>query len=1722
MTQDPLGAPLGQPALGYPSLASLRARHAELLQRCRGDDGAPPARAISAIAPGTIADITAFVTAGRATGSALDDEHDRDVAQGLLDYWSAILIREGLEPPDATLADFDPGLAPELPDAACPYVGLAAFDEAQSRLFFGRQQLAETVLQKLREQRLASVVGPSGSGKSSLVLACVIPLLKAGALEGSSSWRYLPRMVPGSNPLANLARLLAAAASEGGGPQPAPTAGAAWADEQVQRLLEDPAHLVKLADATGSTPLVIVVDQFEELFTLCRDAAVRAAFVAGLVRLVGEPGLRHTAILTMRSDFDSYIAQLPALQPPYECGKVTVTALSAAELREAIEKPADMIGLKYESGLVEQLAQDVLGEPAGLPLLQFTLLQLWDARVRNRIGWETYQEVSGTRQGGARQVLARSADAFYASLLPEEQVTAQRIFAKLVRPAEGGLEFTSKRVPRQVLYQGGEASYRIDHVLDKLIAARLVRVSQGDTSADVQVEVAHEALVRNWPRLVDWLEAEREQIRARQRLADAAQQWLARERDPSVLWRGAVLVEAGEVPDLSEAEREFVHAGLAAEERERAERERRRTELEVARQVADTTAKINHRLVWLTRGLLVVTLAAVLLALGAYLQWQRANETGQAARTNELAALAQSYVTARPARAALYALEALTSTVAEAGSAPPRVQQALYAALASIGGRVLAQNSDPLLLTTSESTPSIPALPASPDHRWLVAVDSLGRAHLWDMQSPDPAVSDRLLGGHAAAVSAAAFSGDGKWLATGDEEGQILLRAISESGAGGEAQVLAGDEDPISDIEFSSGGHWLAAAYNGGEAMLWRLGDSTAPGILLDGHSNGVYTTFFDAEERWLVTGDWSENVFLWDLAAGDIHSSVRRLVVGNSSAGIWSGHLDRNDNWFITVPGDANPNSAARTLHRFPPPASGGEVLVPLPEDVSTSVFSVDNRWLYTSGIEQRLWDLQASDVLSSSVVLTDTPVYSGMGAVFSPRSTWLATTNDDDSILLWPVGAAAQKEPLRLPAARDHGSWRGVAFSPDERWLVARTGDGSVFVWDTAAGDVPGSLRRLPGRADWFSMAHINADGRWLVTGDADGVIRLWNLAGHAAMLANSRQAVLKWAAWNDQGDWLAAVDDRGDAYAYRLEKGDPLATAPFYLAQAGEDGGADVSPDGRWLVVGDKSGNVALWSIVGEVPAAAGHLQGDLWFGMYGSSFSTDGRWISTRADNDDTLLWDLAADDPAATGILLPGSAWLVAPDGRWAAGLAADDTGQAIYRRDLTEKQAQPEWLGTANGAWLMISSDNRWLIALDEANRFQLWDIDAANPVSTSVVLSGTVSAFYPFWKAGRQPVRWLVTAEENRSWLWDLEAESPLASGLELKQNHTEQVVQSKNGRWLALVDSMDGVLLWDLTQGSPQSEPTRKLAASDTLFVEVEFSPDNRWLVTADYNGAVWLWDLTGARTAQRIILPGHDEQIINLIFSPDSRWLLTMDDTGKTQLWDLSRKVPEDSAVDLQGQGPDSWNTSAQFSRDGKWLLLFDWSSGILTVWPLDQRALAVAACRATGRNMTVEEWRDDLDRPLGDYRTTCPGAPVSGSLVRLLLGDALRNVRMGEFGTGARQFTQAREIEPMLAELPWYWQGFCRAGALAGGGAEIIPACDKAVALAPTNGPIRESRAIARALRHELAGAIADLEVSLRWAEQEHRAEMAARNKAWLAALRTGGMPFTAEVLADLGP
>jgi class 3 adenylate cyclase len=413
-------------------------------------------------------------------------------------------------------------------DAACPYMGLRSFEAADSGLYFGRDEVIGALLGRLATNRLLSVVGASGSGKSSLVRAGLVPRLRDGALPGSRDWEVL-LITPGAHPLAELASRLGALAGL--------SAASILRDLEADVRTFDLTVRQALADRPESARVLLVADQFEELFTLCRDEAERQRFIDALLTAIGIPGGRTMAILAMRADFYGEAARYPGLAEALEVSHALLGPMSQDDLLAAIERPAAATGLRVEPGLSERILRDVGDEPGGLPLLSHALLETWKRRDGRTLTAAGYAAA-----GGVRGAIAQTAETVYGALSAADQAIARNLFVRLTELGEG-TEDTRRRVAFSEVVPEGATGEAVRDVITRLADARLLT-----TSAD-SVEVAHEALIREWPRLRLWLDDDREGLRLMRHLTESAQAWERLGRDPGELYRGARLTAALEWVD---------------------------------------------------------------------------------------------------------------------------------------------------------------------------------------------------------------------------------------------------------------------------------------------------------------------------------------------------------------------------------------------------------------------------------------------------------------------------------------------------------------------------------------------------------------------------------------------------------------------------------------------------------------------------------------------------------------------------------------------------------------------------------------------------------------------------------------------------------------------------------------------------------------------------------------------------------------------------------------------------------------------------------------------------------------------------------------------------------------------------------------------------------------------------------------------------------------------
>jgi WD40 repeat protein/energy-coupling factor transporter ATP-binding protein EcfA2 len=774
----------------------------------------------------------------------------------------------------------------------CPYRGLQVFDEESAEFFFGREADTQRVLEKLKAGRFLVVLGPSGSGKSSLVRAGVVPSLRRGALPGSESWE-IEVLTPGAHPLAALAAKLVELHH---GDSMQRTVDELARDERSLHLASE----LALSDGR-SQRLLLLVDQLEELFTLCRDDAARDRFLANLLYAATIPQGRLVVLLTMRADFYHRLAAHPAFAAQVASHQFLVSPMDEEGLRRAIEEPAWHVGLRFEEGLVATILDGIRQQPGSLPLLEHVLLELWGRRRSGLLTLEGYRQ-----SGGLEGALAARAEAIYNSFSNTEQLITRRALLRLTEPGEG-TEDTRRRAPFNELLTPSEESDTVEHVVNALADARLLTTSRDEASGERMVDVTHEALIRGWPRLHGWVDESRSELRVHRRLTEAAQEWLSLDRDDGALYRGGRLLTVAEWaennrPALNELEREFLDASRAAA----------KNELEVAR-------RRNRRLRSFVAALGVLMIAAVAGGVLALHQQRRANAQKQVAQAAVLANDASPQLGRSLPLALLLGVESYRA------KATPETRGAVLSLLARLRGNVAIEHRLPVadwLHTAAFSPDSESLATGGEDGRSIIwnAVDGsrrevLGRRaprslvpegsairsvsfgvpgtllsasdagviDLWDIATRTR--TDRVsVAGHDAAFHGGemAFSPRADLVAIVATHGvalwQIGRRTFGARRAGPTGRGPEG-ETAFRTLAFSPDGDTLVTGGYDGVVRLWDVSRGQPDGPALQGQKGWILELAFSHDSRTLASADNVGTVVLWDLRRR--HERNRILVPG-------------------------------------------------------------------------------------------------------------------------------------------------------------------------------------------------------------------------------------------------------------------------------------------------------------------------------------------------------------------------------------------------------------------------------------------------------------------------------------------------------------------------------------------------------------------------------------------------------------------------------------------------------------------------------------------------------------------------------------------------------------------------------------------------------------------------------------------------------------------------
>jgi serine/threonine protein kinase/DNA-binding XRE family transcriptional regulator len=809
----------------------------------------------------------------RATAKSPTDRYP-DVASMVVGWQHALMEDEGQKAKDAPLLAMTPSssvLRPSfesvtLTDLAVlenPYKGLRAFGEADAADFFGREALVQRLLERLAEPgvgdqglgvgnyaeansrtpiphppssipRFLAVVGPSGSGKSSVVRAGLIPALRRGGLPGSERW-FVVELFPGAHPLEELeAALLRVAVNP-----PESLLG------QLQEDQRGLARAVKrVLPSDEEIELVLVIDQFEELFTLTQDENVRAHILASLVAAVLDPRSRVRVIVTLRADFIDRPLQYVDFGELLRERTEFVLPLAPGELEQAIVGPAARVGVVPEPEVVVAIVENIGERPGALPLLQYALTELFERRQGRTLTLAAYRE-----SGGIRGALARRADETYNKLDASEQEAVRQLFLRLITLGEGA-EDTRRRVLHSELSALRKDERRttnddshptapsssvlrrpsaMDAVIDAYGRARLLSFDRDPITREPTVEVAHEALLREWGRLRAWLDASRADIRMQRLLAAAVAEWSAAGRDPSYLLSGVRLAQfegwaaqTGLVLTLDE--RAFLDASLAERtEREAAEQARQQRELATARQLAEeqqrradeqsrAAARLRRRALYLAGALALALLAASAAGIFANNNATLATQNADVARTAQIAGDEANHQR-RAAEANLTRAEAerlaaeANRLVVERGN----VDVATLLALRSVKMQYTPQGDEAVAGVSQLVYPEriltghtgyVGRVRFTPDGRYLVSASIDGTVRVWDIQSGVTLHENRYPGW----MLQVDISPDGMLFVSSGAEGMVYLTARASDVP---QRQLVGHSGFVGGAVFSPDGHYV-------------------------------------------------------------------------------------------------------------------------------------------------------------------------------------------------------------------------------------------------------------------------------------------------------------------------------------------------------------------------------------------------------------------------------------------------------------------------------------------------------------------------------------------------------------------------------------------------------------------------------------------------------------------------------------------------------------------------------------------------------------------------------------------------------------------------------------------------------------------------------------------------------------------------------------------------
>jgi WD40 repeat protein/serine/threonine protein kinase len=1205
-----------------------------------------------------------------------------------------------------------------------PYKGLRAFTAADHKDYFGREKITDKLVKRLGETtdlaRFLAVVGPSGSGKSSLVKAGLIPAIWKGALPNSEKW-FVIEMLPGARPLDELEIALTKVAANHTGN----------IHEHLERDEFGLNRVASLLLPNDGSDLVLVIDQFEEVFTLVEDEKARQHFLNLLHHAVTQPRSRVRVVVTLRADFYDRPLHYPQFGELVRSRMETVLPLSADELERAIAKPAEQVGVKFEPGLVASIVSEVNYQPGALPLLQYALTELFERRDKRTLIREAYQAIGGTV--GA---LAKRADEIYLDLDDAGKEAARQMFLRLVTLGEG-TEDTRRRVARSELLAiavgakrdapSSDAADLMDDVIDTYAEYRLLSLDNDPGTRTPTVEVAHEAILREWERLRVWLNESREDVRLQRQVMTLAAEWHGAKQDASFLLRGARLevfekwIQETQLA-LTEKERAYVEASLTQRTKEESdEKTRQARELKLAKDTITAQKRAANRL----RLLVAVLVVAVLGALGlSGVAVSNATEAQNARATSDANfAQAQELSLVNGAQAALVNgngdLARALAVVANRGANPSGQAQVMLGEAAYAPGTVHLYR---------EPSGGSWGVVFNPDGRTAVTVNEL--IIFWDLNTGEELR-------HISAPGRT-VAHNREWLIFSPDGSSIAMPTdynidFIDVETGEVLRTLSGHTNVVRSVNFSPDGQTLVSGSLDNTLIVWDMATGT-PLRTLSGHEDDIQSVAYSPDGTRIISSSDDTTLILWDAAKGEIihrfnedHSVYQNPTMGamfspdgrtiaassQTSLTSWDAQtfeliwqVETGFSMRLTMSHDGRHILVGSGNHARLFDAADGSLVMTLQGHTAEVIgvdLSADDRYAVTSSFDGtiRLWDLHYGAQTAPPMEL----VGGGAHVALSHDGVYMlvSSSNGDEGLLtLYDVASGAEISRFGSDGIAFRNlffGWRflPVAFSPDGQYAISSAmtvEQEEIVTIDETGAETPQTIETTP---------------VFLV---------LWDVATGTIVHEYGPIPINPFRDYNEEitalqfhpdGRSFIAVSRDENVTVWDVESGTLLRSFGHY------DGSysAVFSPDGRTVLMGETANTIGLWDFEsGELIRRFGAFRTPHTIRIRTVTFSPDGRYFASGDDNSLIIVWDVETGQVLHRFVGHQGGIWSLDFNADGTQMLSGSTDG-VIILWDVATGQAIRRYTEHTLNIRDIFFIDNQTFISLSEDGTLRRWRVDS-------------------------------------------------------------------------------------------------------------------------------------------------------------------------------------------------------------------------------------------------------------------------------------------------------------------------------------------------------------------------------------------------------------------------